>query len=70
VSKAHEDLFEAMFSSFQTPSIAKVNDLVHDGWGEVFGVATNNNSFENEDVTIELEGLGLLIANVIGSATY
>jgi len=70
VSRAHEDLFEAMLSSFQTPSIAKVNDLVHDGWGEVFGAVTNNNSFENEDVTIELEGLGVLPAIVIGSATY
>jgi hypothetical protein len=70
MSRTHEDLFEATLSSFQTPSIAKANDLVHDGWGEVFGDVTNNNSFENEDVTIELEGLGLLLANVIGSATY
>jgi hypothetical protein len=70
VFRAHEDLFEAMLSSFQTPSIAKANDLVHDGWGEVFGAAINNNFFENEDVTIELEGIGLLHANVFGSATY
>jgi hypothetical protein len=70
VSRAREDPLEAMLSSSQAPSIAKASDPVHDGWGEVFGAAANSNSFENEGVTTELEGLGPPPAGVTGSAAY
>ncbi len=53
VSRAHEDPLEEMFSNSQAPPIAKSNDPIHDGWGEVFGATTNNNSFENEGAIIE-----------------
>lgn len=70
VSRGHEDPLEVMFSSSQAPSIAKSSDPVHDGWGEVFGATTNNNFFENEGVTIELESLHPPPTGVTGSATY
>ncbi|KAH8954848.1 hypothetical protein BDL97_08G102900 [Sphagnum fallax] len=70
VSRAREDPLEAMLSSSQAPSIAKASDPVHDGWGEVFGAAAHSNSFENEGVTTELEGLGPPPAGVTGSAAY
>jgi len=69
VSREHEDN-EARFPSFQALSIAQSSDPIHDGCSEVFGATTNNNSFENEGVTIELESLSPPLACVIGSATY
>jgi hypothetical protein len=59
-----------MFSSSHAPSIAKSSDPIHDGSGEVFGATTNNNFFENEGVTTELESLHPPPTGVTGNATY
>ncbi|CAK9225771.1 unnamed protein product [Sphagnum troendelagicum] len=74
VSRAHEDPLESMLSRSQAPSTAKASTPVYDGWGDVFGGGggggANSNTFEDEGVTTELEGLGPPPMGVTGIAAY
>lgn len=68
VSKVYEDPLEAMLSRSNAPAAKAAQ--AHDGWGDAFGSAAENNSFENEGVTTELEGIGSAPAGVTGSTAF
>lgn len=62
-SGAGGDQFDSVFG---TPAAKTAQ--AHDGWGDAFGAAAESHSFENEGVTIELEGVGSAPAGVTGNA--
>lgn len=62
-SSAGVDQFDSIFG---TPAAKTAQ--AHDGWGDAFGAAAESNSFADEGVTTELEGVGAAPAGVTGSS--
>jgi hypothetical protein len=61
------DQFDSVFGASARAPAAK-NAQAHDGWGEAFGSAAESHSFENEEFTTELEGVGSVPAGVTGNS--
>lgn len=62
------DQFDSVFGVASSRAPPAKSAQAHDGWGDAFGAAAESNSFADEVVTTELEGVGAAPAGVTASA--